>query len=159
MGRQIQIFTTALDNDLFRDYLKSKYDCLFFQSFSPSQETLYVDSFNETHRPDSTIYIQFKSFGWEPVYAQTSTKERLYYIINKSKAPIIEFSKTNWERNTHGRLYWTKFFLGDPDYDVVRFESIYNEVIKWVKKNSGGHLKVSGGNHYFFPDAWGKRKV
>lgn len=154
MGRQIQILTTQLDNDIFRDYLITKYDCIFFQSFAQSKETLFINSFSETYRKDSTIYIYFKTFEWIPIYNQTSTKDKLFYIKNKSSAPIIEFSKTDLETGKHGRLYWSKYFSGNPEYDVVKFESIYNNIIKWVKKNAGGHLKISGDNYYYFKDAW-----
>ncbi len=38
MGKQIQIFTSEVDNDIFRDFLKANYDCQFFQSFSPTKD-------------------------------------------------------------------------------------------------------------------------
>lgn len=154
MGRQIQICTTESDNDIFRDYLLSKYDCVFYQRFAQTEASLLIDSFNETYLKESTILIYFKSFEWSPRTKQTSTKEQLYYLENTSTAPILEFSKTDWETGHHGRLYWSKNFSGDPDYDISKFESIYKDIIKWVKKHSGGSVKTSGITVYYLKDAW-----
>lgn len=143
-----------LDNDIFHDYLSTNFDCILYQSFASSKEELLINSFNDTYRTDSSIYIYFKAFNWNPEFSQTSTKDQLFYISNKSTAPIIEFNKTNWETGENGRLYWGKNFSGNPEYDMIKFERIYNEIIKWIMKNAGGHLKKSGVNYYYFKDAW-----
>ncbi len=117
---------------------------------------MYLDSFNSTFYPYSNIYIHFKAFEWLPEYAQTSTKEKLYYITNKSIAPIIEFTKSNLAEKTNGRLYWSKYFSGNPEYNILEFGIIYDEVVKWVKKNAGGIIKEQGSNLYYFKDAWDK---
>ncbi len=154
MGRQIQLFTTALDNDILCDYLQRNFDCIFYQSFASSIEELSINSFNDTFRADSPIYVYFKELDWTPEFSQTSTKDRLFYITNKSTAPIIEINKTNWETGDSGRIYWSKNFSGNPKYDIEKFERIYNEIIKWIKKNAVGQIKKSSVNLYFFKDAW-----
>ena len=156
MGRQIQICITPSDNDSLRDYLLSKYDCTFFQSFAPSEAELMLDSFNNTYLQESTIQIYFKSFDWSPVIKQTSTKEQLYYIENTSTAPVIQFSKTDWETGHHGRLYWSKYFSGNPEYDVDKFELVYKDLVKWIKKNAGGCIKTSGITIYYLKEAWAR---
>lgn len=67
---------------------------------------------------------------------------------------LIEINKTNWETGDSGRLYWGKNFSGNPIYDIEKFERIYNEIIKWIKKNTVGQVKKSGVNLYFFKDVW-----
>lgn len=62
MGRQIQICTTESDNDKFRDYLLSKYDCVFYQRFAQTESSLLIDSFNDTYLKESTILIYFGQF-------------------------------------------------------------------------------------------------
>jgi hypothetical protein len=95
MGRQIALCTTDEDNMLFQNYLNDNFNCAFFQSFAPSAEKLWLPSFDQFADP-STIKIWNKDFGWDPIYSTTSTKEKLSYINNTSKAPIIELSKTEW---------------------------------------------------------------
>jgi len=55
-----------------------------------------------------------QGFDWEPTYSTTSTEEKLNYINNTSKAPVIELSKTKWtsDQISNGRIYWPKYFLG-----------------------------------------------
>lgn len=154
MGRQIQVCTTESDNDVLRDYLLSKYDCIFYQRFAQTEASLLIDSFNECYLKESTILIYFKSFDWSPVIKQTSTKEQLYYIVNTSTAPMIQLSKTDWETGQHGRLYWSKNFSGEPEYDVDKFELVYKNLVKWVKKNAVGCIKTSGITIYYLKDAW-----
>jgi hypothetical protein len=156
MGRQIQICTTDADNLMVEEYLNSNFDCQFFQSSAPSIEEIFIQSFNQTSYPFSTqILIWNKVFSWEPEFSQDKTPKRNYYISNTSNAPLLEFSKTLWSRNEHGRLYWAKYFTsGTIEYDINEFERFYEIVTKWFIKNAKGKVKWAGVNIYYFEDAW-----
>jgi hypothetical protein len=149
MGRQIQIFFSDKDNKIFSDFLKENFDCTFYQNFSPTIDGLIIQDFNNTYHKHSSIYIHNNDFLWTPTYKQTQTNEKLYYIDNKSIGPIIEFSKTNIDKNQQGRIYWSKFFSGNPDYNITEFEKFYNAIVKWIKQNTKGTVKWAGCNiHY-----------
>lgn len=159
MGQQLQIFATEKDNERIRDFLINNYECEFYQDFSKTKEGLRINDFNETYHKTGKIRIHNKAFPWTPTYSQTQTDEKLFYINNGSLAPIIEFSKTDIELSIHGRMYWSKYFSGNPTtYDVQEFEKFYNLVINWVKKNSKGTVKWAGCNIYYLEDAW-ERKI
>lgn len=155
MGRQIGLCTTDEDNMQFQNYLNDNFNCTFFQSFAASPEKLWLPSFDQ-FADTSTIKIWNNDFNWDPVYSTTSTKEKLSYISNTSKAPIIELSKTEWtpDRIRKGRIYWSKYFMGTPDYDVALFEKFYNKVESWLKKNAVGKEKYGGLNTYYLKHAW-----
>jgi hypothetical protein len=155
MGRQIQICTTDYDNKVFECYLKENFDCIFFQTSAPSIEEIIIESFDKTSKAFNTkIVIWNKQFPWVQKYGQTKTKDS-YYLSNESNAPVIEFSKTDWSRNGHGRIYWTKYFTSGPiTYDLIEFEKFYNSVIGWFKKNSKGKIKWADVNIYYLEDAW-----
>ncbi len=158
MGRQVQLRTTETDNDNFRDFLSSNYECKFYQSFAPTIEQLSLTSFSNTYHKNYGIKIHFTEFEWEPIFLRTSTKENLFYISNTSIAPVIEFSKTNWDTKQDGRIYWSKYFTGTPEYDIDKFEITYNEIVKWLQKNSPGQTKYSSTKTYFLKDAWERHK-
>jgi hypothetical protein len=160
MGRQIALCTTDEDNMLFQNYLNDNFNCAFFQSFASSAEKLWLSSFDQFADPPCTIKIWNKDFDWHPIYSTTSTKEKLSYISNTSNAPIIELAKTQWtpDRIRTGRIYWSKYFMGSPDYDVAPFEKFYNKVENWFKKNAVGKEKYGGLNTYYLKHAWDRHK-
>ncbi len=157
MGKQMQICTTDIDNEEIRNFLVENYDCSFFQVFSKEEKELFINDFKNTYYPYSSINIWNKHFDWMPTYKQTATEEKLYYIENYSNAPIIQLEKTNWNTQDFGRIYWSKTFFGFPDYNLTEFELFYNEIIKWVKKNTKGKMKYGSVNVYFLEDAWKKQ--
>jgi hypothetical protein len=143
MGRQIQICTTDIDNRFFESYLRSNFECTFFQPSAPSLDKLEITTFAETSFPFSTqIFIWNKAFAWTPEFKQTVTQEKTFYITNTSNAPLIEFNKTLWnEKDSHGRIYWTKYFTAGPiEYDLKKFEFFYDTITKWFVKNSKGKI-------------------
>lgn len=150
MGKQIQICSTDKDNEAFCKFLSDN-KCSFFQSFAKSKDELFIiDLKNDSFK----VYIWNNEFEWEPTYGQTKTEDKFYYINNESNAPVVEFWKTNWNNFKPGRIYWSKYFLGNPEYDVENFENFYQTIVKWVKKNSKGITKEGNTNVYFLEDAW-----
>ena len=160
MGRQIALCTTEEDIIVFQSYLNDNFNCAFFKSFATSAEKLWLTSFDQFGDSSATIKIWNKDFDWNPIYSTASTKEKLSYISNTSKAPIIELSKTEWtpERIRNGRIYWSKYFMGTPDYDVALFEKFYNKVESWFKKNAVGKEKHGGLNTYYLNHAWDRHR-
>lgn len=157
MGKQIQIFTTDEDNLAFQRFLESNYECAFFQSFAPTKDELQLTNINDTKHKDDVIYIYNTKFKWKPKYERTTTKEKDYYIENINEGPIIELSKTDWENNESGRIYWAKDFVSNKlKYNVGSFDVFYNEVTSWIKKNAKGKTKHSNINSYYLENAWEK---
>ena len=159
MGRQIELCTTDEDNLVFQNYINDNFNCAFFQSFAPSEEKLWLPSFDQFH--DFQINVWNKDFVWDPIYGTTSTKEKLRYISNTSRAPIIELSKTRWTPGpiNNGRIYWSKYFSGIPDYDITLFEKFYNKIETWFKKNAVAKEKYGGLNTYYLKHAWDRYKT
>lgn len=156
MGRQIQICSSEVDNNFFEDYLKSSFDCCFFQSFAKEIKELEIRSFSEVQSPyGEQIRIWNKKFPWTPAYGQTKAKDK-YYITNSSNAPLIEFITTPTRPNPgNGRIYWAKYFAAGPiEYEIKEFEKFYETITKWVIKNSAGKVKHGGINLYYLSDAW-----
>ena len=156
MGRQIQICTTENDNLFFQDFLRSTFDCAFFQSSASSIDQLQINSFKEANSPfGSQIFIWNKEFPWVPEFGQTNAKDK-FYLSDTSKAPLIEFTKTVWTENVeHGRIYWAKFFTSGPiTYDIIEFEKFYLNITKWFIRNAKGKSKWGGVNIYYLQDAW-----
>ena len=158
MGKQVLICTTDEDNEAFRGFIANSYGCRFFQSFAKLKEQVFIAKFDETLNPQSKVSIHNQKFSWEPAYSQTSTREKLFYIENTANAPVVEFSKTNWENFEHGRIYWGKNFLGKPDYDLAAFEIFFRDIVNWVKKNAKGTTRYANSNIYFLENAWNRFK-
>ena len=156
MGKQIQIRTTEIDNIEFFQFIKATFNCDLHKTFANSEIDLKIINENQLLEENDIIYVHNKLFDWKPKYAQTTTKEKFFYIENISKAPIIEFSKTNWEENQDGRIYWAKNFPGEMDYNIEKFNDFYIIVANWFRTNSTGKTKYSNLNTYYLKFAWEK---
>lgn len=153
MSRQIQICTTPVDDVRFLQYLRDNFDCALFQSFSSTEETVWIENLKDLHDSYDTVKIWNRDFPWKPLYSTTS-RNQLVYISNTSCAPIVMFERTNWETLRHGRVYWLKETSPIPEYHVVYFEKFYNKVAQWFQKNASGKVKCNGANVYYMNDAW-----
>jgi hypothetical protein len=155
MGRQLQICTSIKDDEQFHSFFTQNFDCMFFQSFARTKEELTINGFTDNPNPVlNKILIWNQQFNWEPTYKQTITKEKLFYIDNAGSAPLIEFTKTNWNNFEQGRIYWSKDFSGPVQYDVKEFEIFFNSITKWIKRNSNGKVRWANCNIYFLQEAW-----
>ena len=88
-----------------------------------------------------------------PEYKQTIHDN--FYVCNTNIAPIIKFSRSNLSNNQFGRIYWGKDFSA-PDglnYDIENFNKWYEQIVRWVKKNSPGKIR-GGWITYCLPKAW-----
>lgn len=126
---------------------------------SASKDAFMIDDFSKDHENDFIYYIWNKSFPWNFEFSQTKTnrtEQNLYYIKNIFEAPCIEYSRHNFnEKQNYGRLYWSKNFavINLLQYDIMKFDQWYNQIIQWVKKN--GKQKYKGKlNTYYLSDAW-----
>jgi len=155
MTKQIQIFSTEIDDKKIELFLRSNYNCVMFQSFAPAKDQLILADISITYHKYSGVHIWNKEFAWKPMYKQMITDEKLFYVSNKSGAPLIEFRKTNWGNNTSGGIYREKSFAASKsEYDLDKFDKFYNDIVKWIKKNAKGKIKYCGINCYYLEDAW-----
>ncbi|EKR26006.1 hypothetical protein LEP1GSC087_4735 [Leptospira interrogans serovar Bataviae str. L1111] len=161
MGKQIAVIMTKIDESSFLDFLKSISEIQILKADAPSasKDAFMIDDFSKDHENDFIYYIWNKSFPWNFEFSQTKTnrtKQNFYYIENIFEAPCIEYSRHNFnEKQNYGRLYWSKNFatINPLQYDIMKFDKWYNQIIRWVKKN--GKQKYKGTlKAYYLPDAW-----
>lgn len=114
---------------------------------------LYKSDFEEEFRNHWFYYIWNKEFQWQPIYEQDVRGK--YYISNISDAPLIEYIRSNIEKEKYGRLYWAKYFSAPNglNYDVEKFNKWYEQIVGWIKKNAAGKVK-NAWITYFLPSAW-----
>ncbi len=153
MSRQIQVYTTPKDDLHFVEYLHRNFDCALFQSFAPTEKSLWIESPDELYDRYDTIKIWNRDFPWKPVYNKTS-RDQLVYISNTVHAPVIMLERTNWETHRHGKVYWAKEISDVPEYHTAYFEKFYNKVAQWFQKNAFCKVKQNDANVYYMRDAW-----
>jgi hypothetical protein len=139
MGRQIEVVLSDPEEDEFLQFLRGSADVQLIRSFSPSKEALFVRELEPREEGHWTYYIWNKAFPWQP--RVTTTRDgRLFYVENKSHAPVLEYSrhKVGATPPSPGRLYWAKSFSAPPTgvaYDVTAFERWYESLVRWVRKH------------------------
>jgi hypothetical protein len=141
MGKQTAIALTKADEREFLVFLKSAAEVKLFVPFATTVESLWVDSFDGVE--ESMFYIWNTAFAWSPQYGTVTTDRSgttggYRYVSNTDTAPLLEYSRHSFQysRGGCGRLYWSKYFLGMPDYDVLAFEKWYSAVVRWLKRAS-----------------------
>jgi hypothetical protein len=139
MGRQLEVSLSEDQEREFLAFLRSTTNLQIIRSFAPTQEELFVTSFEPRAVGNFAYYLWNREFEWAPLFAMTRTDPPSSYVSNKADAPLIEYSR--YTMHGLGRIYWAKHFSA-PDglaYDVGAFEAWYNSVVRWLKR-----LKSSG---------------
>jgi hypothetical protein len=157
MGRQITVVMNEIDENNFFEYLRSESEIEIYTLHAKSLDKLIHPSLPED-RNIAQFYIWNKSFKWIPSIGTSTTNTP--YITNISTAPVIEYMRGINKRA--GRLYWDKL----PDvsgefkykylsysYDVEKFEKWYEDIIRWIKKNSISKGKKND-KIYYLQNAW-----
>lgn len=115
---------TKIDESSFLDFLKSisEIQILKADASSASKDAFMIDDFSKDHENDFIYYIWNKSFPWNFEFSQTK--------INRTK-------------QNYGRLYWSKNFaaINPLQYDIMKFDKWYNQIIRWVKKMENKNTK------------------
>jgi len=153
MGRQIAIVATINDENKLISYLSSIADIVLIDYFADTEANLLSNTLNSTFPTSNTYFIWNKDFKWN--YQIGTNVYGKYYITNKNDAPLIEISRQGGNSRGDGRIYWAKYFSAPNGitYDIDKFSSWYETVIKWVRKNSAGKVKESW-TTYYLPEAW-----
>ncbi len=153
MGKQTAIAMEYDDELMLLAFLNTNANITLIETFSESIDTLWKSNFEKEFPGHHTYYIWNKAFSWQPQYKQALTGK--YYICNTNDAPLIEFSRSNVKENKYGRIYWAKTFSAPNglDYDIDKFSKWYDDIVKWIKKNSTGKVKACWIT-YFLPHAW-----
>jgi len=138
MGRQVEASLSEGDEQALLDFLRTESSVQIIRAFSPSQDALFVDSFEPRGEGNWHYYLWNRSFNWEPRFSVTSTDPPLVYVSNKSTAPLLEY--TRHTQHGRGRIYWAKRFSAPSGllYDVAAFERWYVSVARWVKRVTSG---------------------
>jgi hypothetical protein len=139
MGRQLEVSLSEEQECAFLNFLRSKANVQIIRSFAPSQDKLFVNSFEPRGTGNFSYYLWNRAFDWVPVFALTRTDPPSMYVSNTSAAPLMKYSR--YTPHGPGRIYWAKDFAaaGGLAYDVATFEAWYNSVASWLKRlKSGG---------------------
>ena len=153
MGKQILVAMSNEDEQEFLSFLNSGNNIVLIETFAETEELLWKSNFTKEVVGHFNYYIWNNKFLWEPQYKRSVNGQ--YYISNTKDAPLIRFSRSIIDSNNYGRIYWAKDFAAPNglNYDVDVFEQWYDQIVKWVKKKSGGKLN-DGRITYFLPKAW-----
>jgi hypothetical protein len=145
MGRQVAIDLSDQDEVEFLSFLRQSADIQIIRGFAKSPESLFVEKFEPRGAGNWDYALWNKAFPWQPTFAQTKLdlpeleRRGLYYVANKSTAPLLEYSRQARGPNAaYGRVYWAKDFSAPSglEYDVEAFASWYESVARWLRSRS-----------------------
>ncbi len=164
MGRQIAVAMLPEDETRFVQFLRSTTEIRLFRWSAPSPSQLEV--FGTELGNERSFYIWPTAFKWEPEFSQfgeiaVPESRGRFYLRNTSAAPLLEYSRHGFEPGqAYGRLYWSKTFAAPVglDYDSAVFETWYERVVRWVRKN-GQRYKAERSGPYYLPQALAKRSA
>jgi hypothetical protein len=133
MGRQLEIVLSEEQELALLAFMRASADVQVIRGFAPTQDELFVQSFEPRGEGNHFYCLWNRSFNWEPRFSLTRTDPPSVYVSNKSAAPLIEYSRHT--QHGPGRIYWAKHFSAPagPAYDVAAFEGWYNSVARWLK--------------------------
>lgn len=162
MGKQTLIALTEKDEAMFLEFLQSTAPIRIFRAFASSPELLEIQNLPPRSSNEWQFLISNENFPWEPTlgrvldHAPVIEHRGWYYIADRSTAPAIEYLRHNFEvPHSNGRVYWAKSFAS-PDglgYDITSFNSWYQKVVRWLRKNGHRHSNDPY-SVYYLPDAW-----
>ena len=172
MGKQVRFYMMPEDELRFLQYVCQDRDVVLLAASSPKPGLQAIDNSLVSLQQRSeliTILLWRKEFPIkesdvqelylreykEDLGAYVETGE-IIYSINKSSAPVIEFSPSfirNDELLMKGRI-WADMYRLEGDNLVHKgenFESWYDRVVQWIHRNS---KCVEGIDGYFGPQAF-----
>jgi len=157
----MHLAATAVDEAQFLSFLQDSAEIALIDYFAPTIDDLWPSAFATSLSNHWSYSIWNTRFPWTPDYAQVGTdayhqtQVGWYYVANLATAPVIEFTRSDVQRQQYGRIYWAKNAAAPDglDYDVQQFEAWYKVVVGWVRKH--GRKVIQGAYQpYFLPDAW-----
>ena len=144
MGRQIATAMDDQDEAAFLAFLREGAVISIYCSWSPTRGA--ASSF-EMEQGAPPFFIHNHAFPWTPTFEEVHYKDRvtgapgIYFRPITRHAPVLEYSRhpiTASNPAVAGRLYWSKFFVSQPDqvtYEISAFEAWYSHVARWVRKH------------------------
>ncbi|QYF94888.1 hypothetical protein KY495_06815 [Massilia sp. PAMC28688] len=164
MGKQTAIALTEKDESLFLDFLRASASIEIYRTTAPSDDLLKIDQFPQRGANEWCYLIANTSFHWVPElrfvsdHAPIVSRRGWTYIANSSVAPVLEYSRHNFDNDlSYGRIYWAKNFAAPdgPQYDQDAFNIWYQKIVRWLRKN-GQRRSNDPYSVYFLPDAWNR---
>jgi hypothetical protein len=162
MGKQIQVAMLDDDEAEFLAFVREGARIQLLRGFAPTAEQLFVESIGARSEGEWQYYVWNKAFPWEPQFSFVSadapvTERRGWaYVSNTSTAPLVEFSRHNFDsQGVQGRMYWAKFFAAPNGlgYDVDAFGRWYDSLAYWIRRRG---RRASPGGLLYLPSAWKK---
>src|SRR5262245_48346328 len=108
MGRQIQVAMADRDESEFINFLRTTSPIEIFEYFAHGLEMICVNAFSPRDMGHWCYRIWNKAFPWVPHFSAV-TKDALVkelvgwiYIDNASTAPLIEYTRHNFDADHRG---------------------------------------------------------
>jgi hypothetical protein len=165
MGKQTHIVATLEDEEAFLRFVRETADIALFESFAPTADALWKQSFEAERSGHYKYCIWNRAFPWTPEYGRVGPQADdpkcigWYYVSNTGDAPVVEFDRSDFHPVREGRVYWARDFSAPRglDYDVAAFSRWYDSVVRWIRKH-GRKLQTGAYWPYYLPDAWARRE-
>jgi hypothetical protein len=153
MGRQIAVVLGKEDESRLLDFLRSRGAIRLLESFAPSPEALFCETFAPLGPGHFSYHIWLTGFPWSPKFRQTITESGLWYASNKGDAPLVEYERFNPDSLSTGRFYWSDRFSGEPKYDRIVFGREVDALWRWVRKEARRIRLPNNDEPWCFPSA------
>lgn len=154
MGRRVDFAASALDEDLFLEFLRGSADIQLFRSFADTEEQLWVEQLAPFGPTETHYYVWNMKYAWKPKFRRSLNEEKVY-IEDKLHGSVLHFTRTNLacflakdlDVGAYGGVYWAKY--NRQRGFLLWFESI----VRWIRQ-TGLNLRPGGNSAvYCLPDA------
>ena len=172
MGHQLQLATTTKDEVELLRFINRFSPIRVLQCQARSIEELWFDDWEsrEIELPGfaRSFHIWPQKFAWAPEYRQTGGPDcrpesaGLFYVANSNDAPLFQFTRSDLEQHSYGRIYWARDFAAPNGlaYDAEAFSRLTDSVWRWIRKvgrrSPDAFTHSAARSAYFLPDAWSR---
>jgi len=164
MGRQLILAATPPDEVNLLRFIRSIAPIRVFVPFARSAGELWITDWETNGIQASAFAVWPQTFSWSPTYAQSGALNcppegaGRFYVANANVAPVLEVTRTYFDRRQFGRIYWARNFSASCPlgYDVAEFARLTDAVWRWIRKVGRRTPSATAYSPYFLPDAWAK---
>ncbi len=142
MGKQVNFYMTAEDEQEFLSYVRSDRDVGIFKFDVPSTEIPFLNELPPQGEPFwAALWLWDRDHSPRPVL--TYVERQKYYAVEESQSEVIEFHRCGLDegRLVRGRI-WAEMngWHGHDPATIIRksdaFRKWYDRLAKWIKRRS-----------------------
>ena len=160
MAKQINIATSPADEAALLSFLRETSEIAVLEGFAPTKDGLWVQAFAGELSNHRHYDIWNKAFPWEPQYQQVTDSRKPclngnWFVSNRHTAPVIQFTRTDFEKRKFGRIFWAEDLCGQGElaYDAKQFAEWFRKIEDWVRGNGTGDANDPD-SVWFLSEAW-----